>query len=156
MLDMSLPWWEFMLRSAVVYAVLLLMVRLSGKRTVGQFTPFDMLVMLLLSETVSNSLSGGDESLPGGLIAAGTLILLNGLVGLLTTFSHRAERMIQGVPVLLGRNGRVDERMLRRHRVGREDVDRALREAGCTLKEMRCLFLEDDGSLTVLQRKRPG
>jgi len=154
MLDMSLPWWEFMLRVAVVYAALLLMVRLSGKRTVGQFTPFDMLVMLLLSETVSNSLSGGDASLPGGLIAAATLILINSLVGLLTTFSHRAERLIEGAPVLLGRNGRLYVHMLRRHRVGRGDVNRALREAACPLKEMRCLFLEADGSLVVLQRKR--
>ena len=153
MLEMSLPWWEFLVRVTVVYSVLLVLVRLSGKRTVGQFTPFDVLVMLLLSETVSNSLSGGDESLPGGLMAAATLILLNGLVGLLTAMSRRAERLIEGRAVLLGRDGRVFDELLQRHRVGRDDVDQALRKAECSLHDMRCLFLEADGSLTVLHRK---
>lgn len=153
MLEMSLPWWEFILRVSVVYAVLLVLVRLSGKRTVGQFTPFDMLVMLLLSETVSNALSGGDQSLVGGLIAAATLILLNGLVGFLTALSRRAERLIEGQAVLLGRDGRIFNELLGRHRVSHSDVQQALREADCSLHDMRYLFLEADGSLTVMQRK---
>ena len=155
MLDLSLPWWEFIVRVVAVYATLLLMVRLSGKRSIGQFTPFDLLVMLLLSETVSNSLSGGDQSLVGGLIAAGALILLNGLVGLLTAWSRRAERLIEGEAVLLGRNGQIYEHMLKRHRLSRNDVDRALREADCRLQDMRCLFLEADGGLSVMHRRRP-
>ncbi len=74
MFDMALPWWEFVVRGTVVYLVLLLMVRISGRRTVGQFTPFDLLVVMLLSEAVSNSLVGGDESLIGGLIIAAVLM----------------------------------------------------------------------------------
>lgn len=155
MLDLSLPWWEFMVRVVAVYSLLLLMVRLSGKRSIGQFTPFDLLVMLLLSETVSNSLSGGDDSLAGGLIAAGTLILLNGGVGLLTAWSPRAERLIEGEAVLLGRHGRIYEHRLMRHRISRKDVERALREADCPLQDMRCLFLEANGAISVMQRK-PG
>ncbi len=155
MLEMSLPWWEFMLRVAAVYAALLLMIRLSGKRTIGQFTPFDLLVMLLLSESVSSALSGGDDSLLGGLIAAATLVAINGAVGLLTAYSRRIERVIEGEAVLLGRNGRIYVARLKRHRVGRDDVDRALREASCSLQDMRCLFLEANGSLTVLKRPEP-
>lgn len=152
MLETSLPWWEFALRVFVVYAALLVMIRLSGKRTIGQFTPFDLLVMLLLSETVSNALSGGDASLVGGLIAAGTLVAINGVVGLLTAHSRRIERLVEGEAVLLGRNGQIYDALLKRHRVGRDDVDRALREAGCRVQDMRCLFLESNGSLTVLRR----
>ena len=59
MWDLSLPWWELTLRALAVYAALLLLMRLSGRRTVGQFTPFDLLVVMLLSESVSNALSGG-------------------------------------------------------------------------------------------------
>lgn len=153
MLQMNLPWWELSLRVALVYVALLVMVRLSGKRTVGQFTPFDLLVMLLLSETVSNALTGGEASLTGGLVAAATLILINGAVGLLTAWSRRVERLVEGEAVLLGRNGRIYDHLLRRHRVGRDDVDRALREADCALADMRCLFLESNGSLTVMQRR---
>ena len=105
MFDMELPWWEFIVRGLAVYLLLLVMVRLSGRRTVGQFTPFDLLVMLLLSEAVSNSLSGGDDSVGGGLIIAATLILLNTLVALLSTHSRRMSVVLDGTAVLLGRDG---------------------------------------------------
>jgi uncharacterized membrane protein YcaP (DUF421 family) len=107
MLEMSVPWWELVLRAAVVYASLLVMVRVSGKRSVGQFTPFDLLVMLLLSEAVSNGLSGGAESLIGGLSLAATLIGLNLLLGYLTSHSATLEKLAEGTPVLLGRDGRL-------------------------------------------------
>lgn len=154
MLHLSLPWWEFILRVGAVYLALLVMVRLGGKRSIGQFTPFDLLVMLLLSETVSNALSGGDESLPGGLIAAGALMALNAGVGVLTVWSRRFERLIEGEAVLLGRNGRIYRQRLKRHRLSQADVDRALRNADCRLQDMRCLFLEADGGLSVMRRPR--
>src|SRR5262245_47759176 len=92
MLELRLPWWEFPVRAAIVYFVLLALVRRSGKRTVGQFTPFDLLVVMLLSEAVSNSLSGSDESILGGLLIAVTLVLLNASMGLLTSRSKRMEK----------------------------------------------------------------
>ena len=105
MFDMDLPWWEFIARGAVIYLALLVLVRLSGKRTVGQFTPFDLVVVLLLSEAVSNGLSGGDDSVSGGLIVAATLVGLNFGLALLTSRSRRAEELLEGREVLLGRNG---------------------------------------------------
>ena len=90
MLSLTVPWWDLVLRGVVVYVLLLIMVRASGKRTLGQFTPFDLLVLLLLSEAVSNSLNAGDESLIGGLIVAGVLILLNLGASILTARSQRA------------------------------------------------------------------
>lgn len=152
MLELSQPWWELMLRAAVVYASLLVMVRASGKRSVGQFTPFDLLVMLLLSEAVSNGLSGGDDSLVGGLLLAATLIGLNYLLGYITSRSAALEKLAEGSPVLLGRNGQLYHDALRANRVGQADVNRALREADCSLKDMRCVFLETDGSISVLKR----
>jgi len=96
MFDLALPWWEFGVRAAVVYLVLLAMVRISGKRTVGQFTPFDLLVVMLLSEGVSNSLSGGDESLLGGLIVAATLIAINLAVAFATARSRGVRDLVEG------------------------------------------------------------
>lgn len=152
MFELDLPWWELVARAALVYAALLVLVRLTGKRTVGQFTPFDLLVMLLLSEAVSNALSGGDDSVGGGLLAAGTLLALNVLVAWLTARSRRVETLIQGRAVLLGRDGRVYDDVLLRERVGQADFDKALREADCRLEDMRCAFLEADGSISILKR----
>lgn len=149
MFDIDQGPWALVARATMVYGALLVMVRLSGKRTIGQFTPFDLLVVMLLSESVSNALTGGDDSIPGGLISAATLIVLNGLVGLATAHSRRAERWVEGDPVLIGRDGRLFDAVMRRHRVGQGDMQRALREADCEVKDVRCAFLEADGSISV-------
>ena len=147
----SLPWWEFVLRACVVYSALLVMVRLSGKRTVGQFTPFDLLVVLLLSEGVSNSLTGGDESLLGGLIIAASLVLLNALVGVLAVRSRRVERMVEGEPVLVGRDGRLFERVMTRHRLSPATLDESLRRADCPLHDMKFAVLEANGEISIMR-----
>src|SRR5687768_2171206 len=121
MFDIGLPWWEFIVRGLIIYLALLLLVRLSGKRTVGQFTPFDLVVVLLLSEAVSNGLSGGDESITGGLIVATTLIGLNFALGWLTSHYEPLEKAVEGREVLIGRNGELYEQALRRQRVSPAD-----------------------------------
>lgn len=151
MFALSTPWWELPARAAIVYAVLLVLMRLSGKRTVGQFTPFDLLVVMLLSESVSAGLSGGEESVTGGLLAAATLITLNVLVAVATARSTGLQALAEGAPVLVGRDGRLFERTLQRHHVPMLDVERALREADCDLKDMKYAFLEADGGISVLK-----
>jgi uncharacterized membrane protein YcaP (DUF421 family) len=154
MFDMDLPWWEFIVRGLIVYSVLLVMVRLSGKRTVGQFTPFELLVVMLLSEAVSNSLSGGDNSLIGGLIIAATLVALNMIVAFLTSHNRKISELLDGTAVLLGRDGQIFTERLKRERVGMEDVEQALREENCALADMKCIFLEADGSISVLKKDK--
>lgn len=153
MFDMSLPWWEFILRGAVVYLMLLVMVRVSGRRTVGQFTPFDLLVVMLLSESVSNSLTGGDQSLVGGLIIAAVLVALNMTMSFLSSHSKAMSDVLDGTEVLLGRNGKLFDKVIKQCRLSRTEVEEALREADCRLEEMECCFLEADGRVTV-QKKR--
>ncbi|WP_194725409.1 DUF421 domain-containing protein [Noviherbaspirillum malthae] len=153
MFDMQLPWWEFIVRGAIIYCVLLLMVRISGRRTVGQFRPFDLLVVMLLSESVSNSLSGSDESISGGLIVAATLIALNALVAEATARSGKLARMVDGTPVLLGRDGQIFHDARRSARVTEGDIQQALHEADCSLKDVQYIFLESDGSICILQKK---
>lgn len=153
MFDMSLPWWEFIVRGAVVYIALLVLVRFSGRRTVGQFTPFDLLVVMLLSESVSNSLSGGDGSLVGGLIIASVLIALNRLAAYATSRSRKLAGLIDGTPVLLGRDGKFFDPVVKSMRLAQTELEEALRQADCTLEEMQCAFLEADGSISI-QKKR--
>lgn len=152
MFDLAMPWWEFIVRGAVVYLALLVMVRLSGRRTVGQFTPFDLLVVMLLSEAVSNSLSGGDESVPGGLIVAATLIILNLIVGELSARSQRMSAILDGTAVLIGRDGKFFDKVMLRCRVAEADVEQALRTADCARHEMQCAFLEPDGTITIQKK----
>ncbi len=149
MFEMSLPWWEFALRGAIVYVALLVLVRISGRRTVGQFTPFDLLVVMLLSEAVSNPLSGGDSSLVGGLIVAAVLIALNLLAEFATSRSRKMEELLDGSPILLGRDGKVFKEVLKRYRLADSDIEQALRETDCKLDDMRYAFLEADGAITI-------
>lgn len=153
MLEMNLPWWEFIVRGAVVFCILLLMVRLSGRRTVGQFTPFDLLVVMLLSEAVSGSLNAGDESLVGGLIVAATLVALNVSAAYLSSHSKTMSDMLDGSPVLLGRDGKIFPKVLKQCRLSETEVKEALHENDCTMDEMHYMFLEADGNITV-QKKR--
>lgn len=152
MFDMQAPWWEFIVRASIVYLVLLVMVRLTGKRTVGQFTPFDLIVVMLLSEGVSGSLNGQDESIPGGLIVAVTLVALDVLIGIATSRSRRIDDLVQGSPVLVGRDGVIYKEVLKRERVAYSDVEKALREADCEMEDMRMAILEADGNINVMKK----
>jgi uncharacterized membrane protein YcaP (DUF421 family) len=153
MFDMQHDWWEFVVRATVVYLILLAMVRVTGKRTVGQFTPFDLIVVMLLSEAVSGSLNAGDESLPAGLIAAATLIVLNLLIAVISSRSDKADHLFQGKPILIGRDGTLYGDILRRERVPESDVEQALREHDCAMEDMRMAVLEADGKISILKRE---
>ncbi len=154
MLELQLPWWEFIVRGTIMFFALFMLVRFSGKRTVGQFTPFDLIVVMLLSESVTASLTGGDESLAGGLIVALTLVTLNGLVAYAGSRSRKLDNILQGEPVMVGRDGVIYEQVLRREKVGRNDVEQALRENDCALEDMRMAVLEADGKISILKRER--
>ena len=153
--ELAMPWWEFVLRATVVYFVVLAMVRLSGKRTVGQFTPFDLLVVVLLGTAVQNSLIGEDVSLLGGLILAGTLIAWNWLVGFATSRSRTLDRLAEGTPVLVGRDGQLFESAMRRENLSRQDIEEALRDNGLAdVSGAAMITLEVDGTVTVIPRKK--
>ncbi|MFY3384357.1 DUF421 domain-containing protein [Paracidovorax sp. MALMAid1276] len=148
----QIAWWELAVRAAVVYAFLLLLIRLSGRRTVGQFTPFDLLVVMLLSESVSNTLSGGDDSLAAGLISATVLVSLNALTATLTAHSTKVHTLLEGDPVLVGRDGQILHKALKAQRVPVSDLRQALRAADCELQSMQYAFLEVDGTITILKK----
>jgi uncharacterized membrane protein YcaP (DUF421 family) len=152
MFDMDLPWWEFIVRGAIVYLALLVMVRVSGKRTIGQFTPFDLLVVMLLSEAVSSSLSGGDNSLVGGLLIAATLVALNMLMALASSRSRKMSEILDGTALLLGRDGKFFDDVVKKARLAKADLEEALREADCPLEDMKCAFLEADGGITIMKK----
>jgi len=151
--DLSMPWWQYLVRACIVYFVLLAMIRLSGKRTMGQFTSFDMLLIVLLGNAVQNALLGTDTSVGGGLILAATLMLLNWGVGYIASRNDRIERVLEGVPVVLARDGHVFRDVLRRELVSRADFDKAMRENDCAqIDDIAVAMLETNGHITILQK----
>jgi len=157
MLSMSVPWWELIVRSAIVYAALIFILRATGKRQVGQLAPFDLVLLLVLSNAVQNSMNGGDNSLVGGLISAITLITLNHLVGIATFKSKRLEAIVEGRPLIIVHNGRVFEDVLARAKLTHHELDAALRQNGCTcVDEVRSAILENNGAISVIPRGPSG
>ena len=151
MLNMSVHWWELILRAAAVYSALIVILRATGKRQVGQLAPFDLVLLLVLSNAVQNSMNGGDDSLVGGLISAATLITLNYLVGYATFKSKRIEAIVEGRPLLLIHNGRVLNDVLAHAKVTHHELEAALRQSGhARIDEVQTAILENNGAITVI------
>ncbi len=151
LLQLSAPWWHFLLRAVAIYVLVMLLVRLSGKRAVGQFTPFDLVLLILLGNAVQNGLNGGDNSLTGAALLAICLIALNYAVALVAARSPGARRLIEGEPVILARDGKVHRDVLHRELVSNADFHEAMREAGCTnIERIRLATLETNGRISIV------
>jgi uncharacterized membrane protein YcaP (DUF421 family) len=143
---------EIVLRTAIIYAVVLIGVRLSGKREVGQMTPFDLTLLLLISNSVQNAMTGPDTTLVGGVIAAITLLVMNYVVADLSGANRRFRKLIEGQPSLLIHDGQVIASHLAKERVSMDELDRALREHGISSrKDVALAVLEIDGSISCLK-----
>jgi uncharacterized membrane protein YcaP (DUF421 family) len=143
---------QIVLRTGVIYLLVLIGVRISGKREVGQMTPFDLTLLLLLSNSVQNAMTGPDTSLLGGAVAACTLLILNYLIADLAGVNRRFRRWIEGEPSLLIHDGKtIDSHMAREH-VSMDELHRALREHGIhSCDQVALAVLEVDGSISCLK-----
>ncbi len=139
----------------IVYVFLIVLLRLSGKRQVGQLAPFDLVLLLVLSNAVQNSMNGGDNSLLGGLVSATTLVGLNYLVGVLTYRRKRLEHFIEGRPQVLIHNGKLYEDVMAGAQLTHHELNSALRQAGCDcVADVHCAILENNGSISVTTRTK--
>ena len=150
---MSVPWWEFVVRGVVVYLFLLIFLRATGKRQTGQYAPFDLVLLLVLSNAVQNSMNAGDNSLVGGLISASTLIACHVLLAHLTFRFPRLARLVDGRPQALVQDGKLDTALMRKELLTPDDVAAALRAGGCLhLHEVERATMETNGTITVVLR----
>src|ERR1700682_752542 len=131
MFNLSIPWWELIVRSVVVYAFLLVILRITGKRQVGQLAPFDLVLLLVLSNAVQNSMNGGDNPLVGGLISAATLIALNYTIGYAAFRSKRLESIIEGRPQVLIHNGHLFQDVMAGSKLTHHALEAGLTHARC-------------------------
>jgi uncharacterized membrane protein YcaP (DUF421 family) len=154
MWTIAVPVWELVIRAVLVYAFLLVLLRITGKRQVGELAPFDLVLLLVLSNAVQNSMNAGDNSLVGGLISAATLVGLNFLVGLATYKNKKLEAAIEGHPQVLIHNGRVFENVMSSAQLTHHELSAALRQEGCELvEEVHLAVLEINGKISVIPRR---
>jgi len=151
--DMSVPWYEILLRTFVIYFVVLVLLRLAGKRELGQMTPFDLVVILVIANAVQNAMTGGDNSLVGGIIAASTLTVVNIAVGRWGNRVPLFRRLVASEPTLLLQDGKPIAAHLDRERIDLEELEMAAREHGIAdLSAVAAAVLEEDGSISIIPK----
>ena len=147
-------WWHFIVRAAVVYFMGLIFIRVSGKRQVGQMTPFDLVLFLLISNAVQNAMNGGDNSITAGFILAGTLVVVDQVISWLTRRSRKIEKLVDADAEILIHNGKLRPGALEKAGLTQHELMSALRGSDCaTIGEVHTAILETTGRITVLTRK---
>lgn len=140
-------------RTALVYGVVFVLLRLIGRRQIGQTTPSDLVVLLLVSEAVQNAMLGGDDSLAGGIVSMATLLLVGWSIQQLTLRFPRLERWIEGNASVVVEQGRIDRKAVRTQKISEDDLIAALRAHGlASLDEASMVVIESNGRVSVLKR----
>ena len=150
---MTVAWYEIILRTFVVYVTVLVLLRTAGKRELGQMTPFDLVVILVIANAVQNAMTGGDNSLIGGIIAAATLTFVNIGVGRWGSRVPFFDRLVRSEPTLLLQDGKPIKANLDRERVDIGELEMAAREHGIAeLSQVAAAVLEEDGSISIIPK----
>jgi len=154
MFVITLPILEKILRPVIVYAFLVVMLRLSGKRELVQLNPFDLVVLLTLSNTVQNAIIGDDNSVSGGLLGATSLLAINYLV-IRFLYKHKTlDRIVEGKADVLIENGKVYADHLKRELITMAQLEAAARKQGfASLAEVDQCVLEPGGTLSFIAKK---
>lgn len=153
MWQLSLPWWQFVVRGAVVYAAVLLLLRLGGKRQIGQMGTGEFVAILLISNAVQNAMNGGDNSITGGMILAMVLIVLSVAFAYLTYKSKGAATFLEGRPTILVHEGNVLHSHLEKELLNLHELRIMLRRQGIhDLSDVAEAVLESDGQLSVIKK----
>lgn len=154
MFHLPLPVLEKVLRPMLVYLALVLFLRIFGKRELAQLNPFDLVVLLSLSNAVQNAIIGEDNSLSGGLIGAFSLLTANYILNALLYRSPRLNTLLQGTQTVLVRNGKVDEKAMEEQTLTREELIQVLHKQGARgLADVKECTLEPGGTFFVESMK---
>lgn len=145
------PYLDIIFRSMAVYLFMVLAIRLFGKKELSQLSTTDLVFIVLISNSVQNSMVGANSSLAGGIIAASVLFSLNYLMKLLMFRSASIKDIIEGKPVILIYHGKVNVSHLHQERIGMDELEEAVREHGIdSYKNVKLAILEVDGNISVI------
>lgn len=147
---MSVPIGNLMIRAVVVYVIILILMRISGKREIGHMGAVEFVTVLLISNAVQNSMNAGDNSLVGGLVLAATLIALSLFFSAVAYRSKTFSKIFEGTPTLLINKGKIIERNMRKERLRESEIRVLLRKQGVHhYHEVSNAILESDGTLSI-------
>src|ERR1019366_9379348 len=152
--SLSFPWVHFLLRGALIYLAVLLLIRIAGKRQVGQMGTGEFVAILLISNAVQNAMNGGDNSITGGLVLAAVIVLLSVGIAYLTYKSKKIETLLQGQPRLLIHQGKIIPEALEKEWLNSHELKTMLRRQGIsTLADIQDAILESDGSISIIRKE---
>ena len=155
MFNLTVNWWELIIRAMATYVFMIVLLRITGKRQVGQLAPFDLVLLLILSNAVQNSINGGDNSLVGGFISAIALVAANHTLSYITYRSKRVAALIEGRPQILIHNGHLYTKVMHKEKLTQHELDAALRAAGIAcIEEVHFAILENNGQISVRAKSR--
>lgn len=150
------PIWELVARGVIIYFALMLAFRLIGKREFGQLSPFDLILLLIISEAISPAINADDTAITSGLIVAATLFAVNYLMGWAQFKSPALKTLLSGEAEVLIRDGKPDQRVMNRERMSVDEIIAELRLKGIDgLDRVRLGYLEDNGSISALIGDEP-
>jgi uncharacterized membrane protein YcaP (DUF421 family) len=153
MFHLSVPIIEKIFRTIIVYFALMLGLRLAGKRELAQLNPFDLIVLLMLSNTVQNAIIGDDSTVTGGIIGAATLIVVNYLIVRVIYTSPELQKIFGGEPEVLVRHGQVRKHKLEQELITPEELEAAAHRQGiASLKQVEKCILEPTGTISFIER----
>jgi uncharacterized membrane protein YcaP (DUF421 family) len=151
MWTLTTPWFELFIRGSCIYIFMFVLLRIWGKKHLGEMTPFDFILLLFMSEAVQNSLVDDDKSIFGGMIVILTFLFWNVLLNKLTYRSRKLEKLIEGNPKILIQNGKLFGEVLSREEITIQELHEALREGGVLdIKDVRQATIETNGHISVI------
>ncbi len=152
MWQMQGDWYELVIRAVVIYSCLFILLRLLGKKQLGEMSPFDFVLLLIVSESISNGLTGDDHTITGGLISATTLLALTGFVDCLAYKSKRIERIIEGTPEFIVRDGKILEEVKRNMKITDNELMETVRSRGIErIEDVKFAIVETNGTISVIK-----
>lgn len=150
---LGIPWYHLVLRAVIIYVVFFIGLRLFGKRELGQFTTFDLVLVLLVANALQPAITGPDNSVTGGAIIVAILLVFNRGVAMLRNWWPWFDRLIEPPPTVVVQDGTVIKESLEQEGLSVDDVEMAIREHGVDkLSEVKLAVLENDGSISVVTK----
>lgn len=148
---LGVPWWELIIRSFIIYAVFFIGLRLFGKRELGQFTVFDLVLLLLVANALQPAITGPDNSVTGGVIIIAILLVFNRAVAWVRNRWPWFDALIDPPPTVVVQDGEISKPALEKEGLSITDVEMAIREHGVNkLSDVKQAVLENDGSISVV------
>lgn len=152
MWELEVAWFEPVIRGVAIYVIIFFLVRFMGKKQLAKFTPFDLVLLMIISEAIQNGISGDDHSITGSLISVSVIIAMNMFFNIVLTKFPSMEKFIDGQPVVIILNGKMFKKVLKEQKITEAEVFEALREHEVMNPEdVKCAILEKDGNISVIK-----